>query len=520
MPDKRKRRVNSKKVRKRKKRQRQLMIKAGVSVVAFFMILYIALYQYVNKMEKDKIHSNVYIGEVDVSGMDAKEAERALREKVAEYGTLAVTIKVGEASTETTLEQLGFSMSNLDDAVEKAIEYGKTGSVWKRFWQIRGLKKEPEVIDDTFQTDKEQMTAFVDEYVQPLELRAQNATIHSTGNGFEITDEVFGTMVNTEESIEALNAFLNKEWSYGPIEFEMEQSVEEPEVKRADLEVIQDELGSYYTDAGSGTRLKNIQRAAELLNGIVLMPGEELSVEKATAPYTVENGYVEGSAYENGQIVQSIGGGLCQVSTTLYNAILYAELEIVTRSAHSMLVNYVEPSRDAAIAEGIKDLIFKNSYDYPVLIEGSINGAGQLWFHVYGKETRPENRKVEYISETLEEIPYTKKFVEDSGASLGEKTTEGAKINGKTARLWKVVYENGVEVSREKKNNSYYKASELTVKIGTASSKAEASELVKKAIATQDEEKINAAISEAKALESAAAAEQTTAAEGTSASEE
>ena len=201
-------------------------------------------------------------------------------------------------------------------------------------------------------------------------------------------------MVNTEESIEALNTFLNKEWSYEAIEFEMKQSVEEPKIKRSDLEVIQDELGSFYTDAGSGTRLKNIQRAAELLNGIVLMPGEELSVEKATTPYTIENGYVEGSAYENGQIVQSIGGGLCQVSTTLYNAVLYAVLEIVTRSAHSMQVNYVEPSRDAAIAEGVKDLIFKNSYDYPVLIEGYINSAGQLWFRIYGNETRPENRTV------------------------------------------------------------------------------------------------------------------------------
>lgn len=520
MSGKRRRHGYSKKISKKKRRQQELFLKIGAGVVTVVIILYIALYQYVNKTEKDKIHSNVYIGEVDVSDMDTEEALLALNEKVTEYGTLAVTMKVGEASAETTLQQLGFSMSNQKDAVEQAVGYGKTGSVWKRFWQIRELEKEPKVILADFQTDKEQMTAFIDEYVQPLEFRAQNATIHSTGNGFEITDEISGTMVNVEASIEALNKFLNKEWNYGPIEFEVEQSVEEPEIKRSDLEAIQDELGSYYTDAGSGSRLKNIQRAAELLNGIVLMPGQEISVEKATAPYTLENGYVEGGAFENGQIVQSIGGGLCQVSTTLYNAILYAELEIVTRSAHSMLVSYVEPSRDAAIAEGIKDLIFKNNYDYPVLIEGYVNNAGQLWFHVYGKETRSENRKVEYVSETLEEVPYTKKFVEDTGMTLGEKTTEGAKINGKTARLWKVVYENGVEVSREKKNNSYYKASELTVKVGTASSRAEASTLVKNAIATQDEEKINAAISEAKALESAPAEEQTSPSDGTTALEE
>lgn len=507
MQKKRKKHAYSKTISKKKRRQKELMIKIGSCVVIFSIIVYIALYQYVNKTEKDKIQNNVSIGEVDVSGMTSKEAVNALNKKVTEYEALAVTIKMGEASTQTTLKELGFSMSNLKDAVKKAVDYGKSGSVWKRFWQIRELKKKEKVINDKFQIDAEQMTAFVNEYVQPLELRAQNATIHSTGNGFEITDEVAGTMVNTEESIENLNTFLNKTWAYEPIEFEMKQSVEEPKIKRADLEVIRDELGSYYTDAGSGIRLKNIQRASELLNGIVLAPGEELSVEKMTAPYTIENGYVEGSAYENGQIVQSIGGGLCQVSTTLYNAILYAELEIVTRSAHSMLVSYVEPSRDAAIAEGVKDLIFKNNYENPILIESYINGAGQLWFHVYGKETRPQNRKVEYISETLEEIPYTKKFVEDSELSLGEMNTEGSKINGKIAKLWKVVYEDGVEVSRETRNNSRYQASVLTVKVGTASANSEASQLVKNAVSTQDEDKINSAISEAKALEGAATSE-------------
>ena len=510
MKRKRKSHARSKKLTRKQKRQRELLIKLSATVIVFLVVIYIALYQYVNKTEKDIIHENIYIGEVNVSGMNAEEATSALKEKVEEYGKISTTIKVGDASTETTLEQFGLSMSNLENAVEKAVDYGKTGSVWKRFWQIRGLKKETKVINDKYQIDAEMTTAFIDEYVQPLELRAQNATIQTSGNGFEITDEVEGTMVNTEESIESLNTYLNDKWDYQAIEFEMEQSVEEPEIKREDLEVIQDELGSYYTDAGSGTRLKNIQRATELLNGIVLMPGEELSVEQMTAPYTIENGYVEGGAYENGQIVQSIGGGLCQVSSTLYNAVLYAELEIVTRSAHSMLVSYVEPSRDAAIAEGAKDLIFKNSYDYPVLIEGYINGSGQLWFHVYGKETRPDNREVEYISETIEDISYTKKFVADSGMSLGEKETEGSRINGKTAKLWKVVYEDGVEVSREIRNNSYYQASVLTVKVGTASSNSEASQLVKNAISSQDEEKINVAISEAKALESAAAASDET----------
>ena len=310
-----------------------------------------------------------------------------------------------------------------------------------------------------------------------------------------------GTIIDTDTSIEKLTEYLNTEWDYKDLEFEAIQTVEEPEIRREDLESIQDELGSFYTVAGSGSRVTNIARATELINGTVLMPGETYSVEQATIPYTEENGYVSGSAYENGQVVQNIGGGLCQVSTTLYNAVLYAELEIVTRSAHSMIVTYVDPSRDAAIAEGLKDLQFRNSYDTPVLIEGYLDGSNNLWFHIYGKETRSSNRSVEYESETLEVLDYTTKYVTDSSLPLGKMNSEGSKINGRVAKLWKVVYEDNKEVSRKVMNNSRYNPSEFKITVGTYSENSEATALVENAVKTQDKSQIEAAISQAESLE-------------------
>lgn len=489
----------------RRRRQRELGIKAGVSVVLLFVVIYIAMYRYVNKTDAGVIHDHIYIGEVDVSGMDEEKAKQALLAKVDGYGNVKATIKVGEESAKVTLQELGLSMDNVDKTVKQAISYGKEGSVWKRWNQIRKLKKENKVFDDDFVLDTEKTSAVIAEKAQPLEVRAQNATIRHTGNGFEITDEVEGTVIDTEASIQKLTEYLNKEWDYNDLEFETTQTVEEPEIRRADLESIQDELGSFYTAAGSGSRVKNIERATELINGKVLMPGETYSVEQATLPYTEENGYVSGSAYENGQVVQNIGGGLCQVSTTLYNAVLYAELEIVTRSAHSMIVTYVDPSRDAAIAEGLKDLQFKNSYDTPVLIEGYLDSSNNLWFHIYGKETRPENRSVEYESETLEVIDYTTKYVADSSLTLGEMNSEGSKINGRVAKLWKVVYEDGKEVSRKVMNNSSYNASELKITVGTYSANSEAAALVTSAVNTQDRSQIDAAISQAKSMENTSA---------------
>lgn len=498
---KKKRTIHARSKASRRRRRRNLCIKIGGSVIVLFLVVYFVMYRYVNKTDAKVIHDHIYIGETDVSGMNEEEAKQALLAKVEEYGEAKATIKVGEEATEATLQELGLSMDNVDKTVKQAISYGKQGSVWKRWNQIRKLKKENKVFDDDFALDTEKMSAVIAEKAQPLEVRAQNATIRHTGNGFEITDEVEGTIIDTNTSIEKLTEYLNTEWDYKDLEFEAIQTVEEPEIRREDLESIQDELGSFYTAAGSGTRVTNIARATELINGTVLMPGETYSVEQATVPYTEENGYVSGSAYENGQVVQNIGGGLCQVSTTLYNAVLYAELEIVTRSAHSMIVTYVEPSRDAAIAEGLKDLQFKNSYDTPILIEGYLDGSNNLWFHIYGKETRPSNRSVEYESETLEVIDYTTKYVADSGLTLGEMNSEGSKINGRVAKLWKVVYEDGKEVSRKVMNNSRYNASELKITVGTYSENSEASALVDNSIKTQDKSQIENAISQAKSLE-------------------
>lgn len=502
MPEQKKKKRLSKRARRRK-RQRIAFLSGLflIVVLAVFGVSYAALYRYVHKVEENVICDNIYIGKVNVSGMTEKQAKEAVKKKTDEYSQLKLTMEVGDKTAETALSEMGFAVKDADKLVEQAVSYGKKGSIWKRYRAIRKLGKEKLVLDAEYTLDDELAGKIINERAVPLEKRAVNAKITHRGSGFEITGESEGEKVNVEASVEQITAYLNDKWKYEDFSLAMVQETEEPEIKRTDLESIQDELGSYSTDAGYGDRVTNLRRASELLNGTVLMPGEELSVVNATTPYTEENGYVSGSAYENGKVVQSIGGGLCQVSTTLYNAVLYAELEVMERSAHSMIVSYVDPSRDAAIAEGVKDFKFKNNYDTPILIEGYIDGNNQLRFYIYGKETRPEAREVEFESETLEKKQYTKKYVEDSESGIGAMNEEGSYISGRMARLWKVVYENGKEVSRDVINNSTYKASVVTVNVGTASDNPEASSVVRSAIATQDESKIWDAIGKAQALE-------------------
>lgn len=227
------------------------------------------------------------------------------------------------------------------------------------------------------------------------------------------------------------------------------------------------------------------------------MPGQEVSVHDLTAPYDEEHGYVPAGSYENGQVVDTYGGGICQVSTTLYNALLFAELEITKRYPHSMLVNYVDPSRDAAIAGDMKDLRFKNNYDTPVYLYGEIDENNQLHFTVYGKDTREEGRELEFESETIEKVEYEVVYKVNSEAPLGSMSTVQSPHTGKSAQLWKIVYQDGKEVSRDVINKSNYNKADQVIEVGTKSSNPEASALVKNAVATQDKAKIKATIAQA-----------------------
>ena len=454
---------------KAQKRIRQRNLHVGITVIAaiviIFSVIQFTLWRYVSKVDEEYICKNVFIGKTDVSGMTKEEAVKAVNNTLGDYRNKQLVLKVKDQGADVSIEEMGAEVENIDKLAEKAVGYGKNGSIWSRYQKIHNLDKKKYVIDESFKVEEAKLRELIQERAVPLEQKAVNASASYNGSGFDLTDEA-----------------------------------EAPTIKKTDLESLQDELGSYTTNAGWGDRVQNIRRATELINGTVVMPGEEFSVEQATLPYTEENGYVAGSAYENGQIVESIGGGLCQVSTTLYNAVLYAELEVTRRAPHSMSVSYVEPSRDAMIAEGISDFKFVNNYDTPILIEGYIDGNNQLGFYIYGKDTRAAGHSVEFESETLETTEYTKKYVEDTESAVGSQETEGAGMDGSTARLWKITYENGEEVSREVINNSTYQTSDVTVKVGTKSDNAEATKLVEEAIATQDQEKINVAISKASAL--------------------
>ena len=170
-------------------------------------------------------------------------------------------------------------------------------------------------------------------------------------------------------------------------------------------------------------------------------------------------------SYLNGKTVESLGGGICQVSSTLYNAVLMAELEVVERSPHSMLVSYVQESADAAIAGTYKDFKFKNNSDAPIYIEGYTTSDKQVVFTIYGQETRPANRKITYTNKIISTTPAVTQLIADGAQGIGYRMVESGH-NGCKAELYKNVYIDGKLQSSERVNKSSYMVSNRCVYYG------------------------------------------------------
>lgn len=414
------------------------------------------------------IPEGIFVGDFSLGGMTESEARQKIQDYVDSLAERKITLDVEGQSVEALAGELGFSWSN-PDAVEEAAGHVVAGNLIEQYMGRKDLEKDPVHIPLETAVDPVQVDAFVQEKCAGLTAEPQNASMTRVDGKFQITPSAAGKAVDVEATSGELNKALDQQ-DTGDIRVTAVITTREPAVKEEDLETIQDVLGTFSTDFSSSgaARSKNLANGAGKINGHVLMPGETLSGYECMQPFTIENGYYTAAAYENGQVVDSIGGGVCQIATTLYNAALRAELEITQRQNHSMIVTYVKPSMDAAIAGTYKDIKITNNYSTPIYVEGGVSGR-TLTFTVYGKETRPSNRKVEYVSETLSSIdPGAPTERPDNSLAPGTRKQVQSAHRGLKSRLWKVVTVDGVETERTVLHTDTYNASKAIILVGPA----------------------------------------------------
>lgn len=444
---------------------------ATITFLAAFVVCANSLM--VSAEETARMKTGVYIEDIDVSGMTVEEARSAVEDYLAKMQTMTVVLRAAQGNeVEVTAADFGMQWSNTE-IVEEAVSLGTTGNPIAKYKQIKDLETNGVVYKLEYSFDDAMVAQVIQEKCLEFDQHAQNATMERVNGEFVIHDEVVGAVVDEEASVEAIKTALASSDNMTEEGFviDLVAMVEEPTGTAEDLRAVKDLLGSFttsYSSSGS-SRSANVANGAALINGSVIYPGEEFSFYDNVKPFTYDNGYYMAGSYLNGMVVDSMGGGICQVSTTLYNAVLMAELEVTERHNHSMIVTYTQVSGDAAISESAgKDFCFVNNTDYPIYIEGITGEDKKITFNIYGVETRDANRTIAYENVILEVIqPDYEKIVPDASQGVGYVKVQSAHV-GYKAQLWKVVYVDGVEVSREQVNSSSYSMSPRTAVVGIA----------------------------------------------------
>lgn len=458
----------------------------------------------------DKIESGIYANDMDLSGMTMEEARQTIESYVESYKDAQITMHVAnEGAIVATASELGLKWGN-EEILEEAANFGRDGDILRCYKELKDLEFNNKVYNIGFDFDKNKIKSLIEENAEQYNQEAVNASLVKTETGFQVTEGQSGMVVDTAASADAVYDYLAGEWDGTECDVDLVISVDEPAGTAEDLAKVKDVLGTFTTSysTSGGSRSANVSNGCSLINGTTLYPGEEFSTYEAVAPFSQANGYYMAGSYLNGQVVDSLGGGICQVSTTLYNAVLLSELEVTERYNHSMIVTYVDPSADAAIAESSgKDFKFVNNTEYPVYIEGSTTPDKQITFTIYGVETRDSKREISYESVVLERInPDTEVIHADASRPVGYCSVQSAHI-GYKAQLWKVVRENGVEVSREQVNSSSYMKAPRSATVGIATEDEGAYNAIMAAIATNSIDEVKAVAGAYQAAADAAAAQ-------------
>lgn len=357
-----------------------VLITAGLIVFDFFQT-------------RERFPPQTLIGKVNVSGLDQNEAyEKLSRLKISAVFTPLITFEVETSRFSFSPEATGIYL-NYDETVKRAFELTHKEGYLKELRER--LKRGPVRCPLVLGVDDNQLKAVVEALATELRSTAKDASIilYEESGGYHIESEELGREVKIEETIDAFKRRLAQGERIFPIVIDYVYPRVTEKILRASPPVYRlSAYTTYYGRHDSPNRIHNIKLMASWLDGTLLMPDNEFSLAEAIGEFTPERGFKEAFVIYGGVLVPMLGGGGCQIGTTLYNAVALADLEILSRQNHSFYFNIYPLGRDATIYPGQKDLKFKNNTGHPILIKAVATNK-RLSFRVYGT---PTGKKVEF----------------------------------------------------------------------------------------------------------------------------
>lgn len=493
--------------------------KTIISVAVCFVILLTVFAGYcIARLGYNKVYDGVQINGTSVSRLTKEELCAKIPELFDKQLSKRITLDI--AGTTYEFESLTLvPVINVEKMAEEAFLYGRTSKFLARLPEISSLKKNPVDVPFYLDLNESELQKIINSATMNLDVTATPNTIEFGEDSLIITKGTSGNGVLFDEVKNAVEECILSDTTIARVEFkhiepeeityeyvmrfvsekpvdasytienhrikfsdsapgvslskgDLEDAIKETDgnviivpakIKQPSItsdalrsEIVAHELGKYSSDysSSSADRAYNIKLACEKINGYILEPGEEFSYNDVVGPRTAERGFRIANVYVGNTVQPGIGGGICQVSSTMYNAIIFANLEITERRNHTLPVSYVPMGRDATVSYGTTDFRFKNNTSHPIEIRATAEG-GINRVVIMGTDEHPEREIKIETSQTGSSAP---KVVIEKSADLleGEVKVESAGSNGSSYVAYKVIYENGTEVSREKLPSSTY----------------------------------------------------------------
>jgi vancomycin resistance protein YoaR len=434
------------------RRRKYFLIPIGLLFIILFSVGIIAL---IYTHDQQRIAEGVTISGLKVGNLTQDEAKRIIDKEVNRLLSQTLKLNVGQQSPEVKLEDLGLSV-NADLALQEAYDIGRKGSIYDKVLSKRSAKKGVN-IDFSQKWDESKLRETLKGTLEKFSNPSTDATFQITKeNTMTIKSEHVGLVIDSEALIMKIKEI--NIYKLVP-ELKVEFKEQTPLVTAVQLEdqKITGLLASYTThfEPTQTARSENVRIATKALDMAIIKPGGTLSFNQIVGERTIEGGYKDAFIIVNGEFVPGLAGGICQVSSTLYNTGLFANLSVTQRTNHDLAISYVPLGQDATVAYPDLDLKFNNNSGGYLLLRTRTN-SNTLTIEMYGK-VKPGQEV--FISNTTESIiPAVEQRLVDETMKHGVSVLKQQGQPGYNVKSVRTVKVNGVIVSSEPLKQSHYVA--------------------------------------------------------------
>lgn len=442
-------------------------IKIRNLIFALILLLISAAVSYVYFIEKrfeNVIYPGIQVEKVDLSGKSKEEAIQLLKEN---YSNPVQNKKIN-INTPNKTYTLDFSklspQYNIIEVVDQALNYGKDLNIFNKYKLIKESQEMKYNLQFTY--NHKPIDDMINTISKDINVKPKDASISLANGNFIVTPEKKGFQLEAQKLNDEIKNKINKR-NNSDISIDASIKTLGANITAEKLNLVDSRIGHFSTNFASSSegRATNIRLATESINGKVLMPGDTFSFNEVVGERTKERGYKEAGVIINQQLDSGLGGGICQVSSTLYNAILRANIMDINRTHHTIPVAYVDIGTDATVDWGNIDLKFTNTFDYPIYIEGSAANR-ELHFNIYSNSALAK-RTYTITTEIYEVIEPKVEYNNDPNLLEGKTQVIKQGRNGHRVRTYRNIHENGKLIEKELVTTDYYVPINGVIKRGT-----------------------------------------------------